>query len=84
MPTFGVLRLDGQDEFRVRSRSAAGGLHGNFVTSAVSLVNERAAFAALLVERTGIEPVTSGLQIRSGLRQRWSARVTSGHFSATQ
>jgi hypothetical protein len=29
------------------------------------------------VERTGIEPVTSGLQILSGVEQAWSARVGS-------
>jgi hypothetical protein len=29
------------------------------------------------VERTGIEPVTSGLQILSGVDQAWSARVGS-------
>jgi hypothetical protein len=33
--------------------------------------NERAAFAALsFMERTGIEPVTSGLQIQFGVRLR--------------
>jgi hypothetical protein len=30
------------------------------------------------MERTGIEPVTSGLQILSRLRQRWSARAEAG------
>jgi hypothetical protein len=28
-----------------------------------------------MVERTGIEPVTSGLQILSGASQAWSSRV---------
>ena len=40
---------------------------------------ESPALAGLsVVERTGIEPVTSGLQILSGVRRRWPSIVSAG------
>jgi hypothetical protein len=42
----------------------------------ISLVSKKAAYAALFfMERTGIEPVTSGLQILSSVGQPWSSCV---------